>query len=58
MDARLGLYSALAVVVLFMHALFIVWVVFGAFVAAHFDGVDFLIFDARRLSKVAVRCVV
>lgn len=28
-----GLYSALAVFVLFLHALFILWVVFGAFVA-------------------------
>jgi hypothetical protein len=27
-----GVYSALAVLVLFLHALFIVWVVFGAFV--------------------------
>jgi hypothetical protein len=27
-----GVYSALAVFVLFLHALFIVWVVFGAFV--------------------------
>jgi hypothetical protein len=27
-----NVYSALAVVVLFLHALFIVWVIFGAFV--------------------------
>ena len=33
MHASSGLYSALAVIVLFLHALFIVWVVFGAFVA-------------------------
>lgn len=32
MHARLGIYSALAVCVLLLHALFIVWVVFGAFV--------------------------
>jgi len=32
MHAASGFYSALAVVVLFLHALFIVWVVFGAFV--------------------------
>ena len=31
MHAPSGLYSALAVFVLFLHALFIVWVVFGAF---------------------------
>jgi hypothetical protein len=30
--AASGVYSALAVLVLFLHALFIVWVVFGAFV--------------------------
>jgi len=30
--AASGVYSALAVFVLFLHALFIVWVVFGAFV--------------------------
>ena len=29
----MGLYSALAVLVLFMHALFIVWVIFGALLA-------------------------
>jgi hypothetical protein len=33
MHAPSGLYSALAVFVLFLHALFIVWVVFGAFLA-------------------------
>jgi hypothetical protein len=32
MQAAPGIYSALAVCVLFLHALFIVWVVFGAFV--------------------------
>ena len=32
MLAASGVYSALAVFVLFLHALFIVWVVFGAFV--------------------------
>jgi len=32
MHAASGVYSALAVFVLFLHALFIVWVVFGAFV--------------------------
>jgi hypothetical protein len=32
MHAPSGFYSALAVFVLFLHALFIVWVVFGAFV--------------------------
>lgn len=31
MHAASGVYSALAVFVLFLHALFIVWVVFGAF---------------------------
>jgi hypothetical protein len=31
--SALNVYSALAVVVLFLHALFIVWRVFGAFVA-------------------------
>jgi Protein of Unknown function (DUF2784) len=31
MHAPSGLYSALAVFVLFLHALFIVWVAFGAF---------------------------
>jgi hypothetical protein len=31
MHAPSGLYSALAVFVLFLHALFIVWVVFGVF---------------------------
>jgi hypothetical protein len=33
MHAASNVYSALAVFVLFLHALFIVWVVFGAFVA-------------------------
>jgi hypothetical protein len=33
MHAAPGLYSALAVFILVLHALFIVWVVFGAFVA-------------------------
>ena len=33
MHAASGVYSMLAVFVLFLHALFIVWVVFGAFVA-------------------------
>ena len=32
MQATPGIYSALAVCVLFLHALFIVWVIFGAFV--------------------------
>ena len=32
MHAASGVYSVLAVFVLFLHALFIVWVVFGAFV--------------------------
>src|SRR5260370_28459763 len=32
MHGASGIYSALAVFVLFLHALFIVWVVFGAFV--------------------------
>ena len=32
MHAHSGVYSALAVCVLLLHALFIVWVVFGAFV--------------------------
>ena len=32
MFSALNLYSALAVFVLFLHALFIVWIVFGAFV--------------------------
>src|SRR5258708_18786890 len=32
MDGAWGIYSGLAVFVLFLHALFIVWVVFGAFV--------------------------
>jgi hypothetical protein len=31
--SALNVYFALAVVVLFLHALFIVWIVFGAFVA-------------------------
>ena len=31
MHASSGLYSALAVFILFLHALFIVWVAFGAF---------------------------
>ena len=32
MHAAPGIYSALAVCVLFLHALFIVWVIFGGFV--------------------------
>ena len=32
MHAASGVYSGLAVFILFLHALFIVWVVFGAFV--------------------------
>ncbi|HET6176083.1 MAG TPA: DUF2784 domain-containing protein [Candidatus Sulfotelmatobacter sp.] len=34
MHAALGVYSALAVFVLGLHALFILWVVFGAFVTS------------------------
>src|SRR5258708_36539470 len=44
MHGASGIYSALAVFVLFLHALFIVWVVFGAFVTRSRPGLRWLHF--------------
>lgn len=35
MPAASGVYSTLALLVLILHALFILWVIFGAFIARH-----------------------